>query len=70
MTIEQRFRGGAHRTRELAIALMKGFGIYEFYRQMAEAQTSRESALIAAPDPRQQRHEAILAERSRATPRR
>jgi hypothetical protein len=50
---------------ELMIAPMKGFGIYELYRQMAEEQTVRESALIAAPDPLQQRQEAILAERSR-----
>jgi hypothetical protein len=50
---------------ELMIAPMKSYGIYELYRQMAEAQTAREAAQIEAPDPRQQRHEAILAERSR-----
>jgi hypothetical protein len=50
---------------ELAVAPMRSFGIFELYRQMAEEQTTRESALIAAPDPMQQRHEAILAERSR-----
>jgi hypothetical protein len=44
---------------------MRSFGIYELYRQMAEEQTRRESALIAAPDPRQQRQDAILAERQR-----
>jgi hypothetical protein len=44
---------------------MKGFGIYELYRQMAEEQTTRETALIAAPDPRLRRQDAILAERSR-----
>ena len=42
-----------------------GKGIYELYRQMAAEQTAREFALIAAPDPRQQRQDAILAERSR-----
>ena len=50
---------------ELAVAPMKGFGIYELYRQMAEEQETRESALIEAPDPVQRRHLAILAERSR-----
>jgi hypothetical protein len=50
---------------ELAVAPMKGFGIYELYRQMAEEQTRRETALIEAPHPMQQRHEAILAERQR-----
>jgi phage terminase large subunit-like protein len=50
---------------DLMIAAMKSFGIFELYRQMAEAQTARESALIAAPDPAQQREKAILAERSR-----
>ena len=49
---------------ELKIQPMKGYGIFELYRQMAAEQT-RETALISAPDPRQQRHEAILAERSR-----
>ena len=44
---------------------MKSFGIYELYRQMAEAQTARETALITAPDPRQQREKAILDERAR-----
>jgi hypothetical protein len=44
---------------------MKGFGIYERYRQMAEEQETRESALIEAPDPVRRRHLAILAERSR-----
>ena len=47
------------------IAPMASFGIYELYRQMAEEQETRESALIAAPDPRQRRQDAILAERSR-----
>jgi hypothetical protein len=50
---------------KLAIPPMKSFGIYKLYRQMAEEQTTRQSALITAPDLRQQRHEAILAERAR-----
>jgi hypothetical protein len=50
---------------ELMVAPMKGFGIYELYRQMAGELTARETALIAAPDPRLRRHEAILAERQR-----
>ena len=50
---------------ELMIAPMKSFGIYELYRQMAEEQTTRERALIAAPDPRLRRQGAIRAERSR-----
>jgi hypothetical protein len=50
---------------ELMIAPMASYGIYELYRQMAEEQETRQSALIAAPDPRQQRHEAILIERQR-----
>jgi hypothetical protein len=48
---------------ELMVAPMRSFGIFELYRQMAEEQTTRESALITAPHPRQRRHEAILAER-------
>jgi Terminase RNaseH-like domain len=50
---------------ELMVAPMRSFGIFELYRQMAEEQATRESALIAAPDPRQQRHEAIRTERQR-----
>jgi phage terminase large subunit-like protein len=50
---------------ELMVAPMKGFGIYELYRQMAGELTARETALIAAPDPMQQRHEAIVDERRR-----
>src|ERR1700720_2196501 len=50
---------------ELAVAPMKGFGIFELYRQMAEEQTLRETALIAAPNVAQQRQNAILAERQR-----
>jgi predicted phage terminase large subunit-like protein len=50
---------------ELAVAPMKGFGIYELYRHMAEEQETRQSALIAAPDPRLRRQDAIRAERSR-----
>jgi hypothetical protein len=50
---------------ELMIAPMASFGIYELYRQMAEEQSVRESARIAAPDPRQRRQEAIVDERSR-----
>jgi phage terminase large subunit-like protein len=50
---------------ELMIAPMASFGVYELYRQMAEEQETRELALIAAPDPVQQRHEAIRDERSR-----
>ena len=50
---------------ELLVAPMHSFGIYELYRQMAEEQTTRESALIAAPHPMQQRQNAILAERQR-----
>jgi len=50
---------------ELMVAPMRSFGIFELYRQMAEEQTSRESALIAAPDPRLQREKAILDERAR-----
>jgi hypothetical protein len=30
---------------------MKGYGIFELYRQMAGELTARETALIAAPDP-------------------
>jgi hypothetical protein len=44
---------------------MKSFGIYELYRRMAEEQTTRETARIAAPDRAQQREKAILAERAR-----
>jgi hypothetical protein len=44
---------------------MKSFGIYELYRQLAAEQTTRETALIAAPDPVQQRQDAILTERQR-----
>jgi hypothetical protein len=50
---------------ELAIAPMKGFGIFELYRQMAEEQTTRETARISAPDPRLRRENAILTERQR-----
>jgi hypothetical protein len=50
---------------ELMITPMASYGIYELYRQMAEEQTTRETARITAPDPRQQRREAILAERQR-----
>jgi hypothetical protein len=50
---------------ELAIPPMKSFGIYELYRQLAAEQTTRETALIAAPDPVQQRQDAILTERQR-----
>jgi hypothetical protein len=50
---------------ELAIAPMRSFGIFELYRQMAEEQSVRETAKIEAPHPRQQRHEAIRAERQR-----
>jgi hypothetical protein len=50
---------------ELMVAPMHSFGIYELYRQMAEEQTTRETARIAAPHPMQQRQDAILAERSR-----
>jgi hypothetical protein len=50
---------------ELMIAPMASFGIYELYRQMAEEQSVRETALITGPDPRQQRHEAIRMERQR-----
>jgi predicted phage terminase large subunit-like protein len=46
---------------ELMVAPMRSAGIYELYRQMAEEQTMRETALIEAPDPRLRRHEAILA---------
>ena len=42
------------------IAPMRGFGIFELYRQMAEEQTLRETALIAGPDPRLRRENAIL----------
>jgi phage terminase large subunit-like protein len=34
---------------ELMVEPMKGYGIFEFYRQMAGELTARESALIAAP---------------------
>jgi hypothetical protein len=44
---------------------MKGFGIYELYRQMAGELTARETTLIEVPDRRQQRQDAIRAERSR-----
>jgi hypothetical protein len=44
---------------------MKGFGIFELYRQMAAEQTARESVLIEAPAPAQQRHEAIRMELQR-----
>ena len=50
---------------ELLVAPMHSFGIYELYRQMAEEQTTRETALIAAPDPRLRREQAILDERRR-----
>jgi predicted phage terminase large subunit-like protein len=50
---------------ELMVAPMHSFGIYELYRQMAEEQTTRETALIAAPDPRLRREQAILTERQR-----
>jgi hypothetical protein len=50
---------------ELMVAPMHSFGIFELYRQMAEEQTLRETALIAAPHPMQQRQDAILAERQR-----
>jgi hypothetical protein len=50
---------------ELMIMPMRSAGIYELYRQMAEEQTTRETALIAAPHPRLQREKAILDERSR-----
>jgi hypothetical protein len=40
---------------ELMIAPLASFGIYELYRQMAEEQTTRETARIAAPDPRPRR---------------
>ena len=47
------------------VAPMHSFGIYELYRQMAEEQTTRETALIAAPDPRLRRETAIPQERQR-----
>jgi predicted phage terminase large subunit-like protein len=50
---------------ELMIAPMRSAGIYELYRQMAEEQETRETALIAAPHPRLRREKAILDERSR-----
>ena len=50
---------------ELMVAPMRSFGIFELYRQMAEEQTARETARIEAPNPIQQRHEAIVAERAR-----
>jgi hypothetical protein len=50
---------------ELMVAPMRSFGIFELYRQMAGEQTTRVSALIPAPHPRQQRQNAILAERKR-----
>jgi hypothetical protein len=50
---------------DLMLAPMASCGIYELYRQMAEEQTTREAARIAAPDPRLRRQDAILAERSR-----
>jgi hypothetical protein len=50
---------------ELMVAPMKGSGIYELYRQMAGELAARETVRIEAPDPIQQRHEAIRAERSR-----
>jgi phage terminase large subunit-like protein len=50
---------------ELMAQPMASFGIYELYRQMAGELTARETALIAAPDPRQQREKAILDERRR-----
>jgi hypothetical protein len=50
---------------ELMVAPMASFGIFELYRQMAEEQTTRESARIEAPDRMQQRHEAIRMERQR-----
>jgi predicted phage terminase large subunit-like protein len=50
---------------DLMLNDMKGFGIYELYRQMAEEQTTRETARIAAPDPRLRRENAILQERQR-----
>jgi predicted phage terminase large subunit-like protein len=50
---------------ELLTAPMRSFGIYELYRQMAAEQTTRETAQIAAPDPRLQREKAILDERRR-----
>ena len=50
---------------ELMIAPMRSAGIYELYRQMAEEQETRQSALIAAPDPRLRREDAIRTERQR-----
>jgi hypothetical protein len=50
---------------ELMVAPMRSFGICELYRQMAAEQTTRETALIAAPDPVQQRHLDIRIERER-----
>src|SRR5580700_5951579 len=50
---------------ELAVAPMRSFGIFELYRQMAEEQSVRETALIAAPDPVQRRQDAIRMERQR-----
>jgi hypothetical protein len=50
---------------DLMTTLMKGFGIFELYRQMAGELTARETAQIEAPNAAQQRHLAILAERQR-----
>jgi hypothetical protein len=44
---------------------MKGYGIYELYRQMAGELAARETVRIEAPDPMHQRHLAILEERER-----
>jgi len=48
---------------------MRSWGIYELYRREALglpiSRRDAEPVVIAAPDPRQERHEAILAERSR-----
>jgi predicted phage terminase large subunit-like protein len=50
---------------ELMVAPMRSFGIFELYRQMAEEQTTRESALITAPHPQLRRENAIRTERQR-----
>ena len=50
---------------ELMITPMHSFGIFELYRQMAAEQETRETARIAAPDPRLRREDAIRTERQR-----